>query len=84
MALITLRTLYADGSVAFEHTSESDSLNATLVWATANWHPARGGRVIGTDRFYMNPNLLVSIDGAEFEPVYAALARVNTPVGLAA
>jgi hypothetical protein len=84
MPSIILQSLYSDGSVAFQHTSESDDLTATLAWATANWHPAQGGRVPGTTRFYLNPALQVSIDGAEFEPVYSALARLHTPVGLAA
>lgn len=81
---ITLQTRNPDGSVQHERCTETDDLTALLSHLAANWHPAQAGRVPGTKRFYLNPALLVSIDGAKFEPVYSVLARLHTPVGLAA
>ncbi|MFT4056726.1 MAG: hypothetical protein QM681_19635 [Novosphingobium sp.] len=81
---ITLQTRYTDGTVQHERCTEADDLTALLSHLAANWHPAQAGRVPGTDRFYLNNRLLISIDGAEFEPVYSMLARLHTPVGLAA
>ncbi|MYL97057.1 hypothetical protein GR702_04625 [Novosphingobium sp. FGD1] len=46
--------------------------------------PRTGPRIDGGEGFYLNHRLLVSIDGAEFVPVAAAMARAYTPVGLAA
>ncbi|KMS60000.1 hypothetical protein V474_07900 [Novosphingobium barchaimii LL02] len=81
---ITLQTRYQDGSVAHQRDVDADDLNAALAWAVASWAPAQGPRCVDGPGRYLNRNLMVSIDGAEFEPAYAALARACTPVGLAA
>lgn len=68
MPRIILQTRFTDDTVQHEYDCGDLDLNAALGWAVRNWHPAQGPR----------------IDGAEFVPVMAAMARAYTPVGLAA
>lgn len=84
MAQFTLRSVYADGSVAHQRDVDADDLNDALTWAVTNWHPAQGPRCVNGPGHYLNHRLLVAIDGGEFEPVGDAMVRAYTPVGLAA
>lgn len=73
MPRIILQTRFTDDTVQFEHVSEGIDLLTLLAWALENTHWARAGRVPGGDQFYLNERVLVSIDGAEFAPVYDAV-----------
>lgn len=84
MAQFTLRSLYADGSVAHEQDVDAAELNDALTWAVASWAPAQGPRRVDGPGRYLNNRLMVSIDGGEFQLVGDALVRAYTPVGLAA
>lgn len=84
MAQFTLRTLYADGSVAHQRTIDADDLNDALSWAVASWAPAQGPRRVNGAGRYLNHRLMVSINGGEFQLVGDAMVRAYTPVGLAA
>lgn len=84
MPRVILQTRFTDDTVQHEYHCGDIDLNAALGWAVRNWHPAQGPRIDGGEGFYLNHRLLVSIGGAEFVPVAAAMARAYTPVGLAA
>ncbi len=75
---ITVQTRYEDGTVQHERSFEGVDLIALLNSLVVNWTPAQGGRVPHSDRFYLNPRLMVSINGAAFVPVNDAVRSYET------
>lgn len=73
MAHITLQTRYANGTIQHERCFDMPTVRHAVGFALDNWHPARSVRVPGTDRFYVNDRMLVSVDGDDFIPVNDAV-----------
>lgn len=75
---IHLATFYADGAVNHRTTLDVADERIALAWAVQNWHPAQGVRRVDGPGHYLNDRLFVAVEGGEFEPVAAVVARLQS------